>query len=121
MVIMNRQTNMIEFLDRQIKKQGAAKIIAAPVTVLAAIGGAVALFGNNWVIFGAVVGGGIALLAFVLLTVELSAERARTSALDQELANLKEKFSDSTARLDARILKNETAIDVYSMEVEKLR
>lgn len=107
---------ILRFLARQVRDQGYLKVIAAPVTALAAIGGVFALLGNNWLLFGTVVGGGTCVLVLLLLTVE----HIRSSTLQQKVSELDERVSDATASLDEKVQQSIAAIEKHSAEIKKL-
>jgi hypothetical protein len=108
---------ILRFLDLQVRKQGYLKVIAAPVAVLAAIGGAFALLGNNWLLFGTVVGAGTCILVLLLLTVE----HLHAFKLQGEVSGLDERLSTVKADLEEKVRQNTAAIETYSVKLEKLQ
>ena len=93
------------FLDNQVAKHGYVKVIWAPIAMLAAVGGVLALFGNNWLVFGTVVGGGTAALVLLLLALE----RQRTTELQQNLA-----------KLSSTVEQHNTEIAAHAVQLKRL-
>jgi hypothetical protein len=108
---------VLRFLDLQVRKQGYLKVISAPVAVLAAIGGAFALLGNNWLLFGTVVGAGTCILVLLLLAVE----HLRASRLQEEVTGLNERLSLVTTDLEGKVQQNAATIEAYSRQFEKIQ
>lgn len=108
---------ILRFLDLQVRKQGYLKVITAPVATLAAIGGAFALLGNNWLLFGTVVGAGTCVLVLLLLAVE----HFRAFKLQNEVLGLDDRLSGVRADLEEKVRQNTAAIEAYSDKLEKLQ
>ena len=88
------------FLDNQVAKHGYVRVIWAPIVILAAVGSTLALFGNDWLVFGTVVGGGTAILVLLLLTIE----RERTTELQERLAKLDSTVEHQNAEIAAHAM-----------------
>jgi hypothetical protein len=88
---------LLRFLDKQVTNHGYMKVIWAPVAVLAAIGGAFALFGENWWVFGTVAGCGTLGLVLLLLAVE----QQRSTALQRDLKDLNDRVEKHSDEISA--------------------
>ncbi len=86
---------ILRFVDQQVRKQGYLKVITAPVVALAAIGSTFALLGNNWLLFGMVVGVGTCVVVLFLLVLE----HLRTSKLQQDISDLRSQLSSTEQKI----------------------
>jgi hypothetical protein len=111
------QPLILRFLDQQVQKQGYLKVIAAPLTGLAAAGTILAVLGNNWLLFGTVVGGGTCLLTLLLLTTE----RIRSATLIDNISQLQADMQAATVELEQKTQQNTSAIEQQGVEIEALR
>src|SRR5580700_2739679 len=87
---------ILRFIDQQVRNQGYPKVITAPVVALAAIGSALALLGNNWLLFGTVVGAGTCVVVLLLL----ATEHVRTSKLQQDVSDLTDQLSSTDEKIE---------------------
>ena len=108
---------VLRFLDLQVEKQGYLKVIAAPVTALAAIGSAFALLGNNWLLFGTVVGAGTCILVLLLLAVE----HMRASKLQKDVSDLRNQVSTARTSLDEKMKQSEATLKMHTVEIRNLQ
>jgi hypothetical protein len=108
---------ILRFLDRQVKERGYLQVIVTPVTALAAIGSALLFLGNDWLLFGTVVGGGTCILVLLLLAVE----HMHASSLQLEVSNLGKQISEATADLEEKARQSAATIEKHSVEIKKLQ
>lgn len=117
--MQNSQPNqfILRYIDQQVRNQGYLKVIFAPVATLGALGTIFAILGNNWLLFGTVVGVGTCVLVLLLLTIE----HMRASALQEEVSNLGKQVEQVTADLENQAQQSAAAAEKFTTEIEEFR